>query len=273
MSKETQLEETITRMNKAYGKGTVMKMTQSGAAEPVDVISTGNTAIDAITGIGGIPCGRITEIYGPESGGKSTLCLQIIAQAQKLGGKALYIDAENALDMPYAEALGVNVDDLLVCQPSSGEEGLEVALQMILSNGIAVVVVDSVAALVPRSELEGEIGDAQMGVMGRMMGQALRKTNDAVKKSNCALIFINQVRDKLGIVFGNPETTPGGRALKFYASLRIDVRRISQIKKGDVVIGALTKLSTVKNKLAAPAKKCEVPIHYGQGFVNVEAKK
>ena len=272
MAKETKLQEAIDKVNKSFGKGTVMPMNQSGAAEAVDVISTGNAAIDAITGIGGIPCGRITEIYGPESGGKSTLCLQIIAQAQKAGGRALYIDAENALDMSYAEGLGVNVDELLVCQPSSGEEGLEVALQMILSNSIAVVVVDSVAALVPRSELEGEIGDAQMGVMGRMMGQALRKTNDAVKKSNCALIFINQVRDKLGVMFGNPETTPGGKALRFYASLRLDCRRISQIKKGDAVIGALTKLSTVKNKLSAPAKKCEVPIHYGLGFVNAEKK-
>lgn len=271
MSKE-KLDEAIAKLNKAYGKGTVMPMSQSDAAEDVEVISTGNDAINLITGIGGVPRGRITEIFGTESGGKSTLCLQIIAQAQKAGGKALYVDAENALDMSYSESLGVNVDDLLVCQPSSGEEGLEVALGMIQSNSVAVVVIDSVAALVPRSELDGEIGDSQMGVMARMMGQAMRKMNDAVKKSNCALIFINQVRDKLGVMFGNPETTPGGKALRFYASLRLDVRRISQIKKGDIVIGAMTKVSTVKNKLSAPAKKCEVPIHYGMGFVNVEKK-
>jgi recombination protein RecA len=268
MTKETQLEEAITRLNKAFGKGTVMPMNQSGAAEPVDVISTGNTAIDEITGIGGIPCGRISEIYGPEAGGKSTLCLQIIAQAQKAGGKALYVDAENALDMTYAEALGVDVNNLLVCQPSCGEEGLEVALGMIQSNEIAVVIVDSVAALVPRSELEGEIGDSSMGVMGRMMGQALRKTCDAVKKSNCALIFINQIRDRLGIVFGNPETTPGGKALRFYASLRLDIRRISQIKKSDKVIGAETKIRVIKNKMSAPARECKISLLYGKGFVN-----
>ena len=273
MSKESKLEEAIASLNKTFGKGTVMPMNQSSAAERVDAISTGNAQIDALTGIGGVPCGRITEIYGPESGGKSTLCLQIIAQAQKAGGMAAYIDAENALDMTYAADLGVNVESLLVSQPSCGEEALEVALTLIQSGGVAVVVVDSVAALVPRSELEGEIGDAQMGVMGRMMGQAMRKTVKAVADSKCCLIFINQIRDKLGVMFGNPETTPGGKALKFYASLRMDVRRISQIKKSDNVIGAVTKIKTIKNKLAAPAKSCEVQLLYGRGFVNAEAKK
>jgi recombination protein RecA len=268
VSKEQALEKAIESLNKLFGKGTVMPMNQSAAAEHVDVISTGNAAIDEITGIGGIPRGRITEIYGPEAGGKSTLCLQIIAQAQKAGGKALYVDAENALDMSYASALGVNVDSLLVSQPSCGEEALEVALGMIQSNAVAVVVIDSVAALVPRSELEGDIGDAQMGLMARMMGQALRKTNNAVKDSKCALIFINQVRQKLGIMFGNPETTSGGMALRFYASLRIDIRRISQIKKGDKIIGAETKVRTVKNKLSAPARECKIALYYGQGFIN-----
>ena len=268
MKAENKLEDAIAALNKQFGKGTVMPMSQSHAAEAVDVISTGTKAIDDLTGIGGIPKGRITEIYGPEAGGKSTLRLQIIAQAQAAGGRAAYVDAENALDMTYATALGVKVDDLLVSQPSCGEEGLSVALGLIESGEISVVVVDSVAALVPRSELEGDIGDAQMGLMARMMGQAMRKMNKAVSDSNTALIFINQVRQKLGIMFGNPETTSGGMALKFYASLRMDVRRIQQIKKGDNVIGAKTKIKTIKNKLAAPAKECEVQLIYGRGFIN-----
>ena len=266
---EKKLTTAIESLNKTFGKGTVMPMSQSRAAEAVDVVSTGNKEIDDLTGIGGIPRGRITEIYGPEAGGKSTLCLQIIAQAQAAGGRCAYIDAENALDITYAAALGVKVEDLLVSQPSCGEEGLSVALGLIESGEIAVVVIDSVAALVPRSELEGEIGDAQMGLMARMMGQALRKMNNAVANTNTALIFINQVRQKLGVMFGNPETTSGGMALKFYASLRIDVRRIQQIKKGDVVIGAKTKIKTIKNKLAAPARDCEIQLIYGRGFINV----
>lgn len=255
-------------MNKQFGKGTVLPMSQSTAAEKVDVISTGNAEIDRITGIGGIPKGRITELLGLEAGGKSTLCLQIIAQAQKAGGKALYIDVENALDLEYATKLGVDVETLLVSQPSCGEEALEVALHMIESKALSVVVVDSVAALVPKAELEGEIGEPQMGLMARMMGQALRKTNKAVADSNCALIFINQIRQKIGMVFGNPETSSGGMALRFYASLRLDCRRISQIKKGDAVIGANTKIAIIKNKLAPPAQKCEVRLLYGQGFVD-----
>ena len=265
---QKKLDDAIADLNKQFGKGTVMPMSQSRAAEHVDVISTGTQAIDDLTGIGGIPRGRITEIYGPEAGGKSTLCLQIIAQAQAAGGRCAYVDAENALDITYAAALGVKVEDLLVSQPSCGEEGLSVALGLIESGEISVVVVDSVAALVPRSELEGDIGDAQMGLMARMMGQAMRKMNNAVSNTNTALIFINQVRQKLGVMFGNPETTSGGMALKFYASLRIDVRRIAQIKKGDVVIGAKTKIKTIKNKLAAPARDCEIPLIFGQGFIN-----
>ena len=265
---QKKLDDAIAALNKTFGKGTVMPMSQSRAAEAVDVISTGNKQIDDLTGIGGIPKGRIVEIYGPEAGGKSTLCLQIVAQAQKAGGKCAYIDAENALDMTYASALGVNVEDLLVSQPSCGEEGLSVALALIESGEISVVVVDSVAALVPRAELEGDMGDSQMGLMARMMGQALRKMNNAVSTTGTILIFINQVRQKIGIVFGNPETTSGGLALRFYASLRLTVTRISQIKKGDNVIGAKTKIETKKNKLAAPSKKCEVNLLYGQGFVN-----
>ena len=265
---QKKLDDAIAALNKQFGKGTVMPMSQSRAAETVDVISTGTKAIDDLTGIGGIPRGRITEIYGPEAGGKSTLCLQIIAQAQAGGGRCAYVDAENALDITYAAALGVKVEDLLVSQPSNGEEGLEVANALIQSGEIMVAVVDSVAALVPRAELEGEMGDAQMGLMARMMGQAMRKMNKAVSDSNTALIFINQVRQKLGVMFGNPETTSGGMALKFYASLRIDVRRIAQIKKGDTVIGAKTKIKTIKNKLAAPARDCEIPLIYGRGFVN-----
>lgn len=265
---QKKLDDAIAALNKTFGKGTVMPMSQSRAAEAVDVISTGNNAINEITGIGGVPRGRITEVYGPEAGGKSTLCLQIIAQAQAAGGRCAYVDAENALDITYAAALGVKVEDLLVSQPSCGEEGLQVALGLIESGEISVIVVDSVAALVPRSELEGEIGDSQMGVMARMMGQAMRKMNNAVSNTNTALIFINQVRQKLGVMFGNPETTSGGMALKFYASLRMDVRRLQQIKKGDTVIGAKTKVKTIKNKLAAPARDCEIQLIYGKGFTN-----
>ncbi len=226
----TKLNEAIASINKQFGKGTVMPMNQSHAAESVDVISTGTKAIDDLTGIGGIPRGRITEIYGPEAGGKSTLCLQIIAQAQKVGGKAAYIDVENALDMAYATALGVKVEDMLVSQPSCGEEGLEVALALIQSGEVAVVVIDSVAALVPKAELEGDIGSPQMGLMARMMGSALRKMVKAVADSNCALIFINQVRQ--------------------------------------TILGANTKIKTIKNKLAPPARDCEIQLIYGRGFLD-----
>lgn len=265
---QSKLEEAIKTIRKTYGAGAVMAMNDSRAAENIAVISTGNTKIDALTGVGGIPRGRITEVFGPESGGKTTLCLQVLAQAQKLGGLVAYIDAEQALNRDHAAALGVDTDKMLISQPTCGEEALDIALLLIQSGGVMAVVVDSVAALVPRSELEGDMGDAQMGVMGRMMGQAMRKINGAVATTGSALIFVNQIRDKLGVMFGNPETTPGGRSLKFYASLRLDLRRVSQIKKGDSIVGAATKVKTVKNKMAPPLRTCEVNLMYGKGFVN-----
>lgn len=266
-SKDELLEQAIADCNKRFGKGAIMEFGQSRASEPIESISTGNSKIDALTGIGGFPRGRIVEIFGPEAGGKTTLALQVVCQAQKLGGRVAYIDAEHTLNIEYAKALGIDVDKLFVSQPDSGEDALEIALAMIQSNAIMVVVIDSVAALVPKHELEGDIGDAQMGLQARMMGQAMRKMTRAISTSKCCAIFINQVRDKLGITFGNPETTSGGRALKFYASLRIDIRRVSQIKKGDSVIGANTKIKTMKNKMFPPYKDVEVPLHYGKGFV------
>jgi len=266
LSKE--LDQAIAGIKKQFGAGAVMPLSQSAAAEPVDVISTGCTAIDTLTGVGGIPRGRITEVMGPESGGKSTLCLQCVAQAQKAGGVAAYIDVEQALDPVYAKQLGVDVDNLLVSQPGSGEEALEIALALIQSKSITIVVVDSVAALVPKAELEGEMGQPTMGLQARLMGSAMRKLTAAVARTNTAMVFINQLRDKLGITFGNPDVTPGGRALKFFSSLRLDVRRISQIKKGDNIIGANTKIKTAKNKLSAPLKTCEVELIYGKGFTN-----
>ena len=266
--KADKLEEAILSVNKQFGKGTILSMDRSRAAEPVDVISTGNTAIDALTGIGGFPRGRIIEVYGPEAGGKTTLCLQVVAQAQAAGGMAVYIDLEQSLDINYAASLGVQVEKLLISQPTAGEDALDVALAMIQSGMVSVVVLDSVAALLPRAELEGDMSDNQMGLVGRIMGKALRKMNAAISNTNTCMIFVNQIRDKLGIVFGNPETTPGGKALKFYATIRMDCRRISQIKKGDVIIGHNAKLKCIKNKLASPYRDCEVPLHYGRGFVN-----
>jgi recombination protein RecA len=266
------LDEAIKNCNKRYGKGSVMPMNSSAAAEPVDVISTGTAAIDEILGISGIPRGRITEIYGPEAGGKTTLALQIVGQAQAAGGVVCFIDAEHALDINYATALGVKVDDLLISQPSNGEEALEIALEMISSKQVAAVVIDSVAALVPQAELEGDMGAAQMGLQARLLSQAMRKLTAVISKTNTAVIFINQVRSKIGVVFGSPETTSGGRALKFYSSIRLDVRRMSQIKKGDVIIGANTKIKTAKNKLSSPFKEVEVPLHYGIGFQNPKVK-
>lgn len=262
------LAEAVAEVNKRFGKGSIMPLNQSTAAEPVESISTGNSKIDLITGIGGIPKGRVSEIFGPESGGKTTLTLQIIAQAQKEGGVAVFIDAENALDMEYARALGVDTDRLLVSQPDCGEDALEIAQTMIRSGMVTIVVVDSVAALVPRAELEGDMGDAQMGLQARLMSQAMRKLNGAVKTTNTALVFINQVRDKLGVMFGSPETTTGGRALKFYSSLRIDIRRIAQKKKGDVVIGNEVKIKIAKNKMAAPFREEKLLLTFGQGFQN-----
>ena len=270
MKSEDKLEAAIAEVNKRYGKGTIMPLNQSTASDPVEPISTGNLKIDALTGIGGIPKGRITEIFGPESGGKTTLTLMVIAQAQKAGGVAVFIDAENALDMEYARALGVDTDRLLCSQPNCGEDALEVAQMMIASGAVAIVVVDSVAALVPRAELEGDMGDAQMGLQARLMSQAMRKLNNDVKKTKTALVFINQVRDKLGVMFGNPETTTGGRALKFYASLRVDVRRIAQKKKGDEIIGNEVKVKIAKNKMSAPFKEEKLLLTFGQGFLNEE---
>lgn len=269
-SKDELLEQAIADCNKRFGRGTVMSLAQSRAAEPVDVISTRCKVIDEITGIGGIPRGRITEIYGPEAGGKTTLTLHLIAEAQSQGGKAAFIDAEHALDINYARDLGVDVDKLLCSQPESGEDALEVAQSLIQTGAITIIVVDSVAALVPRSELEGDMGDAQMGLVGRLMSQAMRKLNGSVSRTNTSLVFINQVRDKLGVTFGSPETTTGGRALKFYASMRIDVRRIAQIKKGDKNIGNETKVKIAKNKLAAPFREAKPSLIFGKGFINEE---
>lgn len=264
-----ELEKAIEEIRKSYGKGAVISLGSPTAFE-VEVVSTGTLEIDKILGIGGIPRGRVTEIYGPEASGKTTLALQIIAQVQKLGGQAVYIDAEHALDPTYAKALGVNIDDVLISQPGCGEEALEIAETFILSKTVAVVVIDSVAALVPRAELEGQMGDPQMGLMARLMSQALRKLTAAVSRSNTILIFLNQVRDKIGVMFGNPETTTGGRALKFYSSLRIETRRMGEIKKSDEKIGARTRLKIVKNKFYPPFKEAEIPLIYGRGFVNDE---
>ena len=267
------LNETITQIHKQFGKGSLRVMSDHSAAEPVQVISTRNKVIDGLTGIGGVPRGRIVEIFGPESGGKTTLCLQIIAEAQANGELVAYIDAENAMDMEYARKLGVDVDKMYISQPVCGEDALEIVLMLVKSGAVSVIVVDSVAALVPRNELDGEMGDAQMGLQARMMSQAMRKLTHAVKTSGTVLIFINQIRDKIGVMFGSPETTSGGRALKFFSSLRIDIRRISQIKKGDVIIGHNAKIRVIKNKLSAPYRDSEVPLIYGQGLVNPTPKE
>ena len=261
----------ISEIEKRFGKGSLVFL-NSIRTEAFPVISTGNKQIDAMTGIGGFPQGRVVEVYGPESGGKTTLCLHVIAEAQKLDGLCAFIDAEHALDPEYAEKLGVNTSKLLLSQPDCGEDALEIVLCLVRSGAVKVIVVDSVSALVPRKELEGDLGDAQMGLQARLMSQMMRVVTKAVADTGTVLIFINQVRDKIGVMFGNPETTSGGRALKFAASLRIDVRRISQKKKGDEVIGAVTMIKTVKNKLAAPYKKEEVLLTYGKGFANPEEK-
>ena len=268
---EKKLDAAISELEKRFGKGTLVAL-DSTRTEAFPVISTGNDVIDGLTGIGGFPKGRIVEVDGLEGGGKTTLCLQVVAQAQKAGGICVYIDAEHTLDPEYAKNLGVDTNKLLLSQPDSGEDALEVALCMVRSGAVAVVVVDSVSALVPRKELEGDIGDAQMGLQARMMSQAMRMLTKAVADSGTLLIFINQIRMKIGVLFGNPETTSGGFALKFAASLRIDVRRIGQKKKGDVVIGAETVVKIVKNKLASPYRKAEVLLIYGEGFSNPKEK-